>query len=269
MSAAAHAQEGGPNPQVNETVVVIGQTIEETLPQELEKFGSDLEVIDSEELREKTYIDASSAMQMEIPGLHITPRGGPFSYMDVSFQGSRSQDMLFLVDGVRINNRLYNTTLTDTLPSSMIERIEVLKGGQSLFYGTQAAAGVINVVTRGYTDELDGQVRVGVDTNQGYHADAYVRGQGGPGNFVVYLSQDKAEGFDTYTNVQPSVTDLDRKYDLDELASGETVFCATGVTKGGLVDGVVVRPGVITTDTLVMSSADGMVRKIQSRYRTA
>ena len=65
------------------------------------------------------------------------------------------------------------------------------------------------------------------------------------------------------------VTDLDRKYDLDELASGETVFCATGVTKGGLVDGVVVRPGVITTDTLVMSSADGMIRKIQSRYRTA
>lgn len=64
------------------------------------------------------------------------------------------------------------------------------------------------------------------------------------------------------------VTDLDRKYDLDELASGETVFCATGVTKGGLVDGVVVHPDVTTTDTLVMSSADGMVRKIQSRYRT-
>jgi len=65
------------------------------------------------------------------------------------------------------------------------------------------------------------------------------------------------------------VTDFDRKYDLDELASGETVFCATGVTKGGLLDGVVVRPGIITTDTLVMSSADGMVRKIQSRHRTA
>ncbi|MCZ4299040.1 class II fructose-bisphosphatase [Henriciella marina] len=64
------------------------------------------------------------------------------------------------------------------------------------------------------------------------------------------------------------VTDLDRKYDLDELASGETVFCATGVTKGGLVDGVVVHADVTTTDTLVMSSADGMVRKIQSRYRT-
>ena len=41
------------------------------------------------------------------------------------------------------------------------------------------------------------------------------------------------------------------------------------MTKGGLLDGVVVRPGIITTDTLVMSSADGMVRKIQSRHRTA
>lgn len=65
------------------------------------------------------------------------------------------------------------------------------------------------------------------------------------------------------------VEDFDRKYKLDELASGETVFCATGVTKGGLVDGVVVRPGVTITDTLVMSSIDGMVRKITSRHRTA
>ena len=64
------------------------------------------------------------------------------------------------------------------------------------------------------------------------------------------------------------VTELDRKYSLNERASGETVFCATGVTKGGLVNGVVVKPGVTITDTLVMSSADGMVRKIQSRYRT-
>ena len=65
------------------------------------------------------------------------------------------------------------------------------------------------------------------------------------------------------------ITDLDKKYALSELASGETVFCATGVTKGGLVDGVVVGKGVTVTDTLVMSSADGMVRKITSRHRSA
>ncbi len=63
------------------------------------------------------------------------------------------------------------------------------------------------------------------------------------------------------------ITDYDKKYDLHELASGETVFCATGVTKGGLVDGVVRNNGHIETDTLVMSSADGMVRKIKSWHR--
>ena len=63
------------------------------------------------------------------------------------------------------------------------------------------------------------------------------------------------------------ITDYDKKYDLHELASGETVFSATGVTKGGLVDGVVRNNGHIETDTLVMSSADGMVRKIKSWHR--
>ncbi|GAB5459668.1 MAG: class II fructose-bisphosphatase [Henriciella sp.] len=63
------------------------------------------------------------------------------------------------------------------------------------------------------------------------------------------------------------ITDYDKKYDLNGLASGETVFCATGVTKGGLVDGVTRRAGVITTDTLVMSSADGKVRKITSWHK--
>ena len=63
------------------------------------------------------------------------------------------------------------------------------------------------------------------------------------------------------------ITDYDKKYGLHELASGETVFCATGVTKGGLVDGVVRHNGHIETDTLVMSSADGMVRKIKSWHR--
>lgn len=197
-----------------DAIEVVGQTLEETLPQDLEAYGADVETMSSDDLQEQSFIDVSSAMQMETPGLFVAPRGGPFSYMDISLQGSRTQDMLFLVDGVRINNRLYSGTITDTLPSSMVERVEIVKGGQSLFYGTQAASGVINVVTRGYTDEFDGQVELGVDTNKGRHIDGYVRGAFGPGNYVVYASQDEADGFDTYTQVQPSVTDRNRSYDV-------------------------------------------------------
>ena len=58
-------------------------------------------------------------------------------------------DVLWLVDGIRINNRLYGgTTPLDTLPASMVERIEVLNGGQALFYGTQASAGAVFAARR-------------------------------------------------------------------------------------------------------------------------
>ncbi len=195
-------------------VVIVGVTIEETLPQELEKYGSDLEVVTSEEIRNQVYVDAQQALQMKVPGLFVATRGGPFSYMDISLQGSRTQDMLLLVDGVRINNRLYSTTMSDTLPASMIERIEVLKGGQGLHYGTQSAAGVINFVTRGYTDDFNGLVNVGADTNDGRHIDGYVRGQAGPGNYVLFASHDKGDGFETYDTFAPSTTDRNRSYDV-------------------------------------------------------
>jgi fructose-1,6-bisphosphatase II / sedoheptulose-1,7-bisphosphatase len=63
------------------------------------------------------------------------------------------------------------------------------------------------------------------------------------------------------------ITEPDRKYGLDELASGETVFCATGVTDGDLINGVRTENGHVHTHTLVMTSADGMVRRIRSRHR--
>ncbi|HPI47091.1 MAG TPA: TonB-dependent receptor [Hyphomonadaceae bacterium] len=215
IAAPAALAQAGPTAETGRDVVTItGQTIEETLPQELQKYGSDLEVVDSTEIRNQLFVDAQQALQMKVPGLFVASRGGPFSYMDISLQGSRNSDMLLLVDGVRINNRLYSGTMSDTLPASMIERIEVLKGGQGLFYGTQAAAGVINFVTRGYTDDFNGMVTVGGDTNDSIGVDGYVRGKAGPGNYVLYASQNKTDGYDLYDARQPSSTDLDRSSDI-------------------------------------------------------
>lgn len=60
------------------------------------------------------------------------------------------------------------------------------------------------------------------------------------------------------------VKDLDRRYELADLAPGDTIFCATGVTKGGLLDGVKRIGNRIHTHSLVMSSFDGVVRTIRS-----
>ncbi|MBU1376979.1 MAG: TonB-dependent receptor [Alphaproteobacteria bacterium] len=212
MAGAAQAADGAA--EVDE-LVVTGARLDETLPQELSRYGSDLETITGETVRRNAYVDVSQALQMQTPGLFISPRNGPFSYADISLQGSRTGDVLWLVDGVRINNRLYTSTSpADTLPASMVERIEVLKGGQSLFYGTQAAAGVINVVTRAYSDALSGNFTVGGDTNQGVHANAMVRGAVGQGRFVAWVSKDEADGYKTFDVFQPSATARKRGYDV-------------------------------------------------------
>lgn len=210
LAAAAQADE------VNEVdTLVVTARLEETLPQDLARYGSDLEAISSETVRANLYVDLSQALQMQTPGLFVAPRNGPFSYVDLSLQGSRTGDVLWLVDGVRINNRLYTATSpADTLPASMIERVEVLKGGQGLFYGTQAAAGVINVVTRGFTEDFDGQLTAGGDSNSGVHADVYVRDTIGPHRFVLWVSKDESGGYETFDVFQPSATARKRGYDV-------------------------------------------------------
>lgn len=195
-------------------VVVNGRSLEDSLPQDLARYGSAIEMVTGQEVRDGGFVDVASALDL-VPGLYIKPGSGPFSYVDVSLQGSRTQDVLWTVDGIRINNRLYGgTSPNDTLPASMIERVEVLKGGESLFYGTQAAAGVINVVTRGFTDDFNGQANAAIDDRAGYSFDGYVRGSLGEHRFVAYASRNESEGYRPYSVMQPSATDRKRGYDL-------------------------------------------------------
>src|SRR5690606_11881503 len=117
---------------------VTSNRIEETIPLELARYGNRVEVISAEEIRERGFVDVTQTLQMLVPGLHIRPKNGSFDYFDASLQGSRGSEILWLIDGVRITNRLYNgTSPLDTVPAHMIERIEVLKGGQGIFYRQQ------------------------------------------------------------------------------------------------------------------------------------
>jgi fructose-1,6-bisphosphatase II / sedoheptulose-1,7-bisphosphatase len=59
------------------------------------------------------------------------------------------------------------------------------------------------------------------------------------------------------------ITDLDRVYRLEELAKGDVIFAATGVTDGSLLKGVKRRrDGSITTESVVMRASSGTVRRV-------
>ena len=63
------------------------------------------------------------------------------------------------------------------------------------------------------------------------------------------------------------IEDLDKQYDLSELAKGDCIFAATGVTDGSLLEGVKRnRDGKMTTETVVMRASSGTVRWVKSEH---
>lgn len=65
------------------------------------------------------------------------------------------------------------------------------------------------------------------------------------------------------------ISDLARKYSMEDLAAGDVIFTATGVTTGGMLRGVRRQHGVIITDSIVMRSKTGTIRRIEGRRRVA
>jgi len=215
-SIAQETQEAQESQELEE-IIVVGQSIEDTIPLELMQYGNRVEIITADELEKLGFIDVGQALQMLAPGLHLRPKNGPFDYFDASIHGSRGKDILWLVDSVRITNRLYNgTSPLDTIPAHMVERIEILKGGQGIFYGTQSVGGVVNIVTKSFSNESGGEISLGAHTNDGYNLNGYYKGSIGDHQFVAYASKDDADGYQPYRNedFQPSATDRERGYDI-------------------------------------------------------
>ncbi len=63
------------------------------------------------------------------------------------------------------------------------------------------------------------------------------------------------------------VTDLDRIYHLEELAKGDVIFAATGVTDGTLLEGVKRRRNGYTTESVVMRASTGTVRWVRGEHQ--
>jgi fructose-1,6-bisphosphatase II / sedoheptulose-1,7-bisphosphatase len=63
------------------------------------------------------------------------------------------------------------------------------------------------------------------------------------------------------------ITDIRRKFSMEEMASGDVIFSATGVTDGSLLDGVHFRGNFAETETVVLRSKTGTVRRIKTTFR--
>ena len=125
----------------------------------------------------------------------------------------------------------------------------------------------------------DGDVSAGIATSQEGTGIDLLLGTGGAPEGVITAAAQKCLGGDfqgrlSFRNDEErrraekmGVQDLDRIYGMSELAQGEVLFCATGVTDGPLLKGVTTLPGNrATTHSIVMRSATGTIRTIEAEH---
>jgi fructose-1,6-bisphosphatase II / sedoheptulose-1,7-bisphosphatase len=121
-------------------------------------------------------------------------------------------------------------------------------------------AGVINTTNPAETG-IDIYIGIG-GAPEGVLAAAALRCIGGQmqGRLVTSRAEQKERGRSM------GIEDFDRKYDMNEMASGDVIFAATGVTDGSMLSGVKIAGGAIYTDTVVMRSSTGTTRWIKARH---
>ena len=117
---------------------------------------------------------------LELPGqgsgLNRNYNNGGDGSVRVDFRNLDSSRTLVLVDGRRwINGGEGGDSAVDlnTIPTSAVERVEVLKDGASAVYGSDAIAAVVNIITKDTFDGLEASVQRGEYFDGGGQADSY------------------------------------------------------------------------------------------------
>ena len=63
------------------------------------------------------------------------------------------------------------------------------------------------------------------------------------------------------------IKDLDRKYELNEIISGDSIFCATGITSGDLVSGIKIHDDEFISETFITHKFSGLNKVIQTKQK--
>ena len=135
----------------NEDIVVTASGFE----QPRSETGQAISVLDNARLEELQAISIIDALRT-LPGVAIATRGPVGSQSSVFLRGGNSSQTLVLIDGVRINDPSSPNAAFDfgALLTGNVGRVEVLRGPNSIIWGSQAIGGVVNVQSLSPTQAL-------------------------------------------------------------------------------------------------------------------
>jgi fructose-1,6-bisphosphatase II / sedoheptulose-1,7-bisphosphatase len=194
----------------------------------------------------------------------------PETYMDKIAIGTKQKGIVDLDYSVSKNIKNladYKNTTPDNLTACILDRprhqkiIEELKS--------------LNVKLKLISDgDVSGVLLV---TNRKYNVDIFLGVGGGPEGVLAASALDAYDCFfqckfmfdneyDKIRAKQMGISNFEKKYYLNEIVSGDSIFCATGITSGDLVKGIKLDKNSFTTETLITHKSSNLKKIFKSEH---
>ena len=228
-----------------------------------------LDPLEGTTLTAKAMANALAVMAMAEPG---TMLNAPDTYMDKIAIGPGYRDGLIDLDAEPADNINAIAKAKGCRAEEITALVMDRPRHEALIAKIRASGAKVKLITdgdvAGVIETTDPTTNVDIYMGQGgapegVLAAAALRCVGGQmqGRLIFRNDDERARA------AKWGVKDLNRKYGLHELVSGDVVFSATGVTDGSMLRGVHRVGEFITTESVVMRSATGTVRWIRTRHR--
>lgn len=171
--------------------------------QSTEEVAQSVSVITLDEIVTRQSVAVSDLLRL-VPGVTVTSNGGLGTATSVNIRGADSDQTVALIDGVKLNDPSstgggfnFGNLLTGN-----VERIEVVRGSQSVLWGSQAIGGVVNIVTRAPTE----QPALNLSGEYGWRDTARVvgnvSGKAGPVAASLGAGYLRTDGFSTFNEAR-------------------------------------------------------------------
>lgn len=177
------------NVQLDDVVVTAAR-----LDQSRDTTLRDISVIDREQIERAGQSTFLELLQTQ-PGVEISTSGGAGTTSSLFLRGTNSNQVIVLIDGMRVGSATAGTTTFENIPLAQIEKIEILRGPATSLYGQDAIGGVIQIFTKKGSGKPQLHAALGYGTYNTKTAEAGVRGSLGDTSFALNVSTLDTDSF--------------------------------------------------------------------------